>query len=234
MGILEKIVTAIRGGVREVGETIVDANGTRIFEQEIRDAENKLDQAKRDLTEVLAKEMQAAREIDRLSKEVEKHEGYAIQALGKGDEKLALEVSTKIADLASELEVQKQARERFANHSDRLKELIKKTGHSLAEMNRQLIMVKTTESVQKATAAITDNYASSNSRLISAKESLDRIQKRQQDNDDRLKAGETLQAEFSGQDLEEKLRAAGIGETKNAASDILAKLKEKQKEGANS
>lgn len=233
MGILEKIITAIRGSVREVGEVIVDANGTRIFEQEIKDAEGRLEQAKRDLTAVLAKEMQAAREIERLTKEVEKHEGYALQALNKGDEKLALEVSTKIADLSSELEVQKQAKERFSQHSERLKELIKKTGQALAEMNRQLLMVKTTESVQKATAAITDNYASSNSRLISAKESLDRIQKRQQDTDDRLKAGESLQAEFSGQDLEEKLRAAGIGESKNAANDILAKLKAKQTEGSN-
>lgn len=234
MGILEQIVTAIRGGVREVGESIVDANGTRIFEQEIRDAESKLEQAKRDLTEVLAKEMQAAREIDRLSKEVAKHESYVIQALAKNDENLALEISEKIADLSSELEVQKQAKERFSTHSERLKELIKKTGHALADMNRQLVMVKTTESVQKATAAITDNYASSNSRLITAKESLDRIQKRQQDTDDRLKAGESLQAEFSGRDLEDKLRAAGIGESKNAASDILARLKEKQKDSSGS
>ncbi len=232
MSILEKIVTAIRGGMREVGEGIVDANGTRIFEQEIKDAEAKLNQAKRDLTDVLAKEMQAGREVERLGQEVAKHEAYAMQALAKGDEALALEVSTKIADLSSELEVQKQAKVRFAEHGKRLKEMIKKTGNALAEMNRQLIMVKTTESVQKATAAITDNYASSNSRLISAKESLDRIQKRQQDTEDRLKAGETLQAELSGQNLEEKLRAAGIGDTHNAASDILARLKEKQQGGA--
>ena len=61
MGMLEKIITAIRGGMREVGETIVDANGTRIFEQEIKDAENKLNEAKRDLTGVLAKEIHPAK-----------------------------------------------------------------------------------------------------------------------------------------------------------------------------
>lgn len=233
MGMLEKIITAIRGGMREVGETIVDANGTRIFEQEIKDAENKLNEAKRDLTGVLAKEIQAGREIERLTKEIEKHESYAVQALEKGDEALALDVSGKIADLTNELGIQTQAKERFSQHGIRLKEMIKKTGHALAEMNRQVVMVKTTESVQKATAAITNNYASSNSRLITAKESLDRIQKRQQDTEDRMQAGESLQAELSGQDLEEKLRAAGIGENKDAASDILAKLKAKQTRGGN-
>ena len=35
MSILKKIATAFRGGAREIGELVVDANGTRIFEQEI-------------------------------------------------------------------------------------------------------------------------------------------------------------------------------------------------------
>ena len=39
MSILKKIATAFRGGAREVGELIVDANGTRIFEQELKDAQ---------------------------------------------------------------------------------------------------------------------------------------------------------------------------------------------------
>ena len=46
MSILKKMFTALRGGVREVGESIVDANGIRIFEQEIEDAKNALNKAK--------------------------------------------------------------------------------------------------------------------------------------------------------------------------------------------
>ena len=42
VSILKKIVSAVRGGASELGELIVDSNGTRIFEQEIRDAENYL------------------------------------------------------------------------------------------------------------------------------------------------------------------------------------------------
>jgi len=54
MSIFKKIMTAIRGGASEAGEAIIDANATRIFEQEIRDAENHLTKAKRDLTGVMA------------------------------------------------------------------------------------------------------------------------------------------------------------------------------------
>ena len=96
-------------------------------------------------------------------------------------------------------------------------------------MQRQLVMVKTTESVQKATTAITNNYASGSSRLLTAKESLDRIKKRQENLEDRLKAGEQLKDEFNGKGLEEKLKAAGISDDDNKAKNILEKLKARQK-----
>ena len=229
MSILEKIFTAIRGGAREVGEAIVDKNSVRIFEQEIRDAEDKLNQAKRDLTEVMAKEMQAARKIESLKAEVERHEGFAAQALEKGDESLAMEIAEKIVELQSELDEQERARKSFAAHVERLKDMIKKTGKTLTDMKRQLVMVKTTESVQQATTAINNNYASSGSRLLSAKESLDRIRQRQQDLDDRLAAGEQLKGELEGENLQARLEAAGIVSNSNKqAQDVLARLKAKK------
>jgi len=225
MGLLNKMLTAIRGGAREVGENIVDANGIRIFEQEINDAETELEKGKRDLTSVVAKEMEAKRNVANLTDEIVKHEKYAKDALDQKNEELALEVAQKIAELTSQLGIQVKAEESFKNHAAKLKDLIKKTQKSLASMKRELVMVKTTDSVQKATTAITSNYASSNSKLLSAKESLDRIQKRQQDLDDRLVAGGELYDEFEGKDLEAKLKDAGIVENDNSAQDILERLR---------
>ncbi|TVL39179.1 PspA/IM30 family protein [Shewanella algae] len=228
MGILNKILTAFRGGANEVGQSIVDANSTRIFEQEIRDAEKHLTKAKRELTDVMAKEMQASREIDRIKRAVAEHEGYATQALEKGNETLALEVAEKIAQLEMELTEQQTANDSFSAHAARLKDLVKKTERQLADYQRQLSMVKTTESVQKATASITDSFASSNSKLLNAKDSLERIKARQQQFDDRLKAAENLEAENSDQSLKAKLAEAGIGEQKSNASDVLERLKAKK------
>ncbi|AXQ14797.1 MULTISPECIES: PspA/IM30 family protein [Shewanella] len=228
MGILNKILTAFRGGANEVGQSIVDANSTRIFEQEIRDAEKHLTKAKRELTDVMAKEMQASREIDRIKRAVAEHEGYATQALEKGNETLALEVAEKIAQLEMELAEQQTANDSFSAHAARLKDLVKKTERQLADYQRQLSMVKTTESVQKATASITDSFASSNSKLLNAKDSLERIKARQQQFDDRLKAAENLEAENSDQSLKAKLAEAGIGEQKSNASDVLERLKAKK------
>lgn len=227
MSVFMKIMTAIRGGAREVGEAIVDKNGVRIFEQEIKDAEESIEKAKRDLTEVMAKEMQAARKVDSLTKDVEKHENYVAQALEKGDESLALEIAQKIADIQGELETQQKSQSSFSAHTERLKSMIKQTTKALADMQRQLVMVKTTESVQKATTAITNNYASGSSKLLTAKESLDRIKQKQVDLDDRMAAGEILSGEFNGDDLDAKLKSAGIIEDGNKAREILEKLKTK-------
>ncbi|MCG9712891.1 PspA/IM30 family protein [Shewanella insulae] len=225
MGILNKILTAFRGGATEVGQSIVDANSTRIFEQEIRDAEKHLTKAKRELTDVMAKEMQASREVDRLKRAIAEHEGYATQALEKENEALALEVAEKIAQLDQELAEHQSANDNFSAHATRLKDLVRKTERQLADYQRQLSMVKTTESVQKATATITDSFASSNSKLLNAKDSLERIKARQQQFDDRLQAAETLADENSDKSLQAKLAEAGIGEQKSNANAVLDRLK---------
>jgi phage shock protein A len=225
MGILNKILTAFRGGATEVGQSIVDANSTRIFEQEIRDAEKHLTKAKRELTDVMAKEMQASREIDRLKRSVAEHEGYVTQALEKGNEPLAIEIAEKISQLDQELAEQETANTSFSSHALRLKDLVKKTERQLSDYQRQLSMVKTTESVQRATATITDSFASSNSKLLNAKDSLERIKVRQQQFDDKLKAAETLADENSDKSLHAKLAEAGIGEQKSSANAVLDRIK---------
>jgi phage shock protein A len=227
MNVFKKIMTAVRGGAREAGEAVVDANAIRILEQEIKDAENHMEKAKRDLTGVMAKQMQAERELRRTNDSITEHEGYVVKALDKGDEALALEVAEKIAALETEKHEQQEVVSSFQSHAERLKELVRKSERMIKDHERQLSMVKTTESVQKATAAITDNFAATNSKMSSAKDSLERIKKRQVDFEDRLKAAETLEEETSDKSLQDKLKAAGIGEQDSNAQSVLARLKSK-------
>ena len=49
MAIFKKLVTALRGGINEAGEAIVDTQALRILDQEIRDADSELKQAKESL-----------------------------------------------------------------------------------------------------------------------------------------------------------------------------------------
>jgi phage shock protein A len=106
---------------------------------------------------------------------------------------------------------------------------VKKSERQVGEYKRQLSMVKTTESVQKATSAITDNFSSSNSKLLNAKDSLERIKAKQQKFDDQMKAAEVLESENSDNSLAAQLKQAGIGGTDNSANSVLDRLKAKQK-----
>ncbi len=228
MEFFKKMVTAIRGGTREIGEAVLDSQGIRIYEQEIEDAKAAIRQAENDLTGVMAKEMQAGREIERLEKEAAGYEKNALELLEKGDEALAMEVAAKIAELEAELETQKRAKQRFAEHVVNVKEMIKQTHAKIREHEREIAMVKTTENVHKATQSISQHMDGGSSKMVAAKESLERIKQRQQDKSDRMSAAESLRSELSGATLEEKLKAAGVGDSEDRQKQVLARLKAKQ------
>ena len=225
--IFDKIITAIRGGAREIGEQVVDQNAIRIYTQEIEDAKYNLANAKKDLTAVMAKEIQANREIERLSKEITKYENYAVDALNKGDNSLAEEIAEKVGELDEEISIQKTAKENYSNHVSRLKELMKKSERTIREHERELSMVKTTASVQKATRSITDNYGNGTSKLLDAKESLDRIKQKQKNFEDRMSVADILEAELGTQSLDEKLKAAGIGDAQTSTNAALERIRKR-------
>jgi phage shock protein A len=225
MSILKKIVTAIRGGAREVGESIVDSNAIRILEQEIVDQENAIAKAKDSLTDVMADQSKTARQINALKERVVEHEKYATQALEKGDEGLALEVAEKIAEYENELNELQPVLDNYKASVASLKDQIRKAEKSIQEHKRELSVVKTTESVQKARVSVNQSLSSNVSKSTAARDSLNRIKERQQRTEDKIKASEELNAENSDAALKDKLASAGIGETKSKASDILARLK---------
>ena len=225
MSVLNKIWTALRGGVREMGDAIVDSNGIRIFEQEIIDAKNSIQQAKTNLTEVMARKMQAERKVSKLVEDIRTHEGYASKALDQSDETLALEVAGKIATFETDKREQDAIVARLTGQVEQLKAHIKKAEKLIADHERELSIVRTTESVQKATEQVVENVAANHSTLNTARESLERIKARQELKQDQLEAGELLDKEFAGNDLDSKLEEAGIKGEAASAADILARIK---------
>lgn len=232
MSVIKKMVTLLRGSVREIGESVVDANATRIYEQEISDARHNIEQARGDLTLVMAKEMQSAREIERLKGEAARFESLAVEALDKAQEGLAEEVAGKVAAIEQELEAQAQAHAAYAVQAVKLKELIKTAEARVREHERQLAMAKTTESVYRATQSISDSIGSSGSKLVSARQSLERIKQRHEDLADRMTAAEQLESEIGHSALEKKLAAAGIGEGSDRARKAMERIRARQAAGA--
>lgn len=231
MSVIGKILTLLRGSARELGESVIDANATTIYEQEIVEARNAIMQAKGELTGVMAKEMQSAREIERLGKEIQRLEGLALEALDKGKEALAEEVAVKVAETEAELEEQTRSHANFAIHIGNLKNLIKSAEGKVREHEREVAMARTTESVYKATRSISDNIGASGSKLVNARESLERIKSRHQDFADRMAAAESLDKETGTKALETKLAEAGIGADSGRAQRVMDRLRARREQG---
>lgn len=232
MSVIRKVVTLLRSSAREIGESVVDANATRIYEQEIIDAKRSIEEAKSNLAAVMAKEMQSAREIERLKKEVDRYEGLAVEALNKSEEALAEEVAAKVGALEQDLEEQTRAHSGYAAQVARLKDLIKSAEARIREHEREIVIARTTESVYRATQSISDNIGSSSSKLGNAKETLERIRQRHEDLADRMQAAEQLDTESGHRALEAKLAAAGIGHEGDRARKAMERIRVRQAQGA--
>lgn len=225
MSVIGKMMTMLRGSVREIGESVVDANATRIYEQEILDAKHSIVQAKDDLAGVMAKEMQSARALQRLQTDIARYEGMAVEALDKSQEALAEEAAGKIAALEQELQSQSQAHADYAVQVTRLKDLIKSAEARIREHEREINVAKTTESVYRATRSISESIGQGGNKLVSARESLDRIKARHEDLADRMNASEQLHAEFSHTALDKKLQAAGIGAEAQRQGAVMERIR---------
>lgn len=229
MSILKKLFTAVRGASTEAGEAIIDHQAIRILEQEMRDAKKHLDVAKTNLTKVMAEKMGIERKVTQLKKDLEEHEGYAMQAMEKGDDNLALEIAEKIAEFTNELEAQETLLSSYTGNVSQLKQTIQTTERNMRTMEREVAVVKTTESVQKASAAAAAKFSGTGSSLQSATASLERIKAKQQKREDQMKAAIALEKDQGSDSLKEKMKQAGIIQGSASGNSILERLKAKQK-----
>lgn len=232
MSVIRKVVTLLRSSAREIGDSVVDANATRIYEQEILDAKHSIDEARSNLTAVMAKEMQSAREIERLKKEMDRYERLAVEALQKSQEALAEEVAAKVGALEQDLDEQTKAHAAYAVQVVKLKDLIKSAEGRIREHEREIVIAKTTESVYRATRSISDSIGNSGSKLVNARESLERIKQRHEDLSDRMQAAEQLDKELGHKALESKLAAAGIGGDGDRARKAMERIRARQAQTA--
>ncbi len=227
MNIWAKMMTALRGGVNEAGEAVVDSQALRILDQEVRESYEELKQSKDSLTEIMARQKLAEEKCKAVTGQISEHETYAVKALEKGDEALALEVAEKIADLESQLAQEKDAAEGFTASVAQLRSAITQTERNLKRLKQQVDTVKATENVQRAQAAVSQRHSGSHSKMRTAMESLDRIKQKQALKEAQMSAASELAEDTCDSSLQTKLEEAGISPSGHSAEDVLARLKKK-------
>lgn len=228
MNIWAKMMTALRGGVNEAGEAVVDSQALRILDQEIRDASEELRRSKDSLAAIIAREKLAKEKSNNLSKQIEENEGYAIKALDKGNDSLAQEVAEKIASLENQLATEAASAASFAESASSLRSAINQAESNLRRLKQQVDTVKATDNVQRAQETVAERHSGSNSKLRTAMDSLERIKEKQALKAATMSAASELANDSTDASLASKLEEAGITSSSKSASDILERLKNKK------
>jgi phage shock protein A len=224
MSVWKKLMTAVRGGVNEAAEAVVDSQALRILDQEIRDAKAELRQSDSALTQIMAKRKLAQQKVDSLRQSIAEYEAHAVAANDKGDRQLALDCAQKVVDLRTQMDAEQQFVDQFTRSEQDLQRNISQAKSNLRRMEQQVDIVKATESVQKAQTAVSSRHLGANGKMKTAAESLSRIQDRQKERQAQFEAAAELAEAESGDGLEQRLRAAGISASAASADDELARI----------
>ena len=228
MNIWSKMITALRGGVNEAGEAIIDAQALRILDQEIRDASEELNKSKDGLASLIAQQKLAEEKASSLKADIKKNEGFILAALEKKDEALAGELAIRVANFENNLETEIESAKSFKEQAETLRSSIKTAEYQIKQLKQQTETVKATEAVQRAQQVVAQRHNGSNSKLRTAIDSLDRIQENQKLASAKMSAAAEIASDSNETSLDQKLQEAGITGS-NSADDVLARLKAKAK-----
>lgn len=229
--LFKKMLTALRGKATETGEAIVDSQALRIMDQEVRDAEKHLHEAKDQLRNMMGKRNIAMRKVDELTASINEREQQAVDALNKGQEALAQEVAERIAALESERQVEQANVDQYQKTVASLKATVDKSERDIKRIKQETSHVRATDAAQKAQAAVASQNVGHQASMSSAMASLERIKERQALDGEKHAIAEQQAAEASGADLDARLAKAGIGgASESTASSVMARLKAQQRD----
>ena len=229
MSVLKRLIEAVRGGARDIAELISSGSGISTLEQDLMAVQTSLFDVKQELTDAMTQQMHSSRQLVTLKMQIAELATEVNNALDQGDEATALALAEKIAELEGDLEEESLTQKVFLGHVARLKSLVHKTERQISDYERQLTMVKTAESLQKASDAISKNYASSSTRMQSARETLEQIKQRQQRTIDLMEAEQEVESTLGEKTLEQQFEMAGITEAKMNARSVLDRIKSERK-----
>lgn len=224
MSVWGKLITALKGGVTEVAETVADSQALRILDQEIREAKEELRNSDHALTQIMAKRKLAEQKLAGLDQSLSEYEGHARAAAAKGDQALALDCAKKVGELRQQAASEKSLVDQFTTSETSLRKNISQAKTNLQRMEQQVDMVKATESVQKAQISVSSRHLGANNKMKTAAESLTRIQERQKLQQAEFEAAAELASDETGDDLQKRLREAGIAGSNTSAEDELARI----------
>jgi phage shock protein A len=216
--LIKKLATAQRGATREVLESAVDANAIRIFAQEIYECESSLKKSKQHLSGVMAQKLRLKRQLDAKVTHVKQIESKVKDKLDANDEAAAMLLAEDMAQQESLLHKLQQQHSKLQVYEQKLLKTLKTTAQKLEHQRAELRMAQATQHAQKAVGHMHPSANEHCDKFEKMQESADRIQRQQEDFDDRILAMDEINSQLNDEPTESD-------KTRAQAEAIMARLK---------
>ena len=228
MSLWTKLNTLFRASAQEPLHQLVDANAIGIFQQEIRDAENAVVQAKYQLATVIAEKRKLNRSNGLLRENIANKEQQTLAALDKNESDLAEELAAFIAQDEALLQDQLKQEQHLQKQEVKLKQQLRIAVQSIQQYQRELNLAKANRNAQKALGQLQGYSSGLSVSLQDMATSLQHIQSQQGYAQDREEALQEINAELNGEHLDRKLKQAGIETGNHDAEAVLERLRKQR------
>jgi phage shock protein A len=224
MKVLVKLFRALRGGVNEVGETIVDSQKIRILKEEMRMSKTELETAKKALAGVMASHHVNDAKLKTLNDEKTGFEEKAVAAAEAGIDDLAEKTMARVLEITAEIA-------EYTSIGITLNSRIEETGTRIKDREKllkrnemQIGVIESNELLNKTSATMEKGLSNTGSTLVDVQKTMKEIKEKQAHDAAKYAAYEKIKGESDGSSLEAELKKAGIGDNQPSAKDALAAL----------
>ena len=220
------ILTLIRGRAYDAEQAFIDRNAVPLLAQQIRDAANAIQSARRAVAVAIAQNEQEKGRYTAIAGRIADLEARAVEALQKGNDNLAREAAEAIAELGAERDASEKAQTQFAKAIAKLKATVRSSEARLQGLQRGERLARATEQTLKLDAVCEDGSGLAN--LDEAEETLARLRAYQDRCEIAASALKQMDAANRPAIIIEKLASAGCGAPIGpSADDVLARLRER-------
>lgn len=223
MSLLRKLFTAVRGGVNDAGEAIVDSQEMRILDQEIRDSKNAVAKAEQELTKIMADHAINSKEVKVLEDSYNDYLSKVKVLKEKNETALALEVAEKMVEIDADLKEKKDIEAQGQKNIEALRNALKMNKKAIEKSERQVQTLKANNSLNKATESIMTGTDNTTSDLANMTATMEKLKKKTEHKTEQLRSAQLLQDESSGEALDRKLESVGLS-NKKSAEDLLKSI----------
>ncbi|AHG44409.1 PspA family regulator [Rhizobium leguminosarum bv. trifolii CB782] len=213
----------LRGRAHDAEEAFADRHAVPLLAQQIRDAAQAIQQARRSVAVAIAQNEQEKSQHATIVARIADLESRATAALAKGNEPLAREAAEAIAFLEAERDASEKAQSQFVGAIDKLKAIVRASEARLQELQRGERLARATQDAQKLNVVVSGpGFAT----LDDAEETLARLRLRQSQNELTSAALKEMEGATRPAGIIEKLANGGFGPPLHtSADDVLARLK---------